>query len=133
MERACAAEEDDDPVREPDEIRDVDAEPERPGRETALPSERPEPADVGDTRETADDGNVAVVAVAERLVRPADDAGGVRTPLHRSLGDARCRMVRLPWLDRRIADHEDLGMPRDRQVRLDQDAPRPICRGAGRR
>src|SRR5215207_11230591 len=99
MERACAAEEDDDPVREPDEIRDVDAEPERPGRETALPSERPEPADVGDARQTADDGNVAVVAVAEGLVRaaedaPADDAGCVRTPLHRSLRDARRRMVR---------------------------------------
>ena len=73
-ERPRPADEDDDPVREADQIEDVDAEPQQPGGEAALAPERPEPRDVGDARQPPDDGDVAVVAVAERLVRPAEDA-----------------------------------------------------------
>ena len=47
-----------------------------PGGEAALPPERPEPADVRDARQPADDRDVAVVAVAERLVRPTQDRAG---------------------------------------------------------
>ena len=64
----------DDPVREPDEIDDVDAQPEQPGGEAALLPERAEPRDVGHAGEPADDRHVAVVAVAERLGRAAEDA-----------------------------------------------------------
>ena len=119
-----------------DEVRDVDAQPQEPGREAALPPERPEPADVGDPGQPADDRDIAVVAVAERLVRPAedppaDDLRGVRPALHRALGDARRRLALLPRLDRRVADDEDLRVPGQREVRSDQHAPRPVGLGAG--
>ena len=74
---------------------------------------------------------------AERLVRPAEDAPPddlrrVGPALHRALGDARGRLVRLPRLDRGVADHEDLGMAGDRQVRLDDDPAGAVGLGPGR-
>ena len=58
-------------VREPDQVDDVDPQPERPRDEPALASERPEPRDVRDAAQAPDDGDVAAVPVAERLRRLA--------------------------------------------------------------
>ena len=60
---------DDDPVGEPDQVQDVDRQPQDPGREAALAAERPEPRDVGHAGQPADHGHVAPVAVAERAAR----------------------------------------------------------------
>ena len=49
-------------------------EPQQPGGEAALPAERAQPRDVRHAREPADDRDVAVVAVPERLVRPTEHA-----------------------------------------------------------
>ena len=47
-------------------------EPQQPGGQSALLAERAHPRDVGHAGQPADDGDVAVVAVAERLVgRPS--------------------------------------------------------------
>ena len=91
----------------------------------------------GHARQPADDRDVAVVAEAERLVRPAedpapDDAGRVRPALDPALGDARRRLPRLPRLHGGIADDEDLGVAGHGQVGLDEDPAVAVRLGAGR-
>ena len=109
-------------------------EPQRPGGEAALPPERPEPADVGHARQPADDRDVAVVAVAERLVRAGRGSRRRMTlaaydpPWIAPWATPGRRLVRLPRLDRRVADHEDLGVARDGQVGLDEHPPGAIGR-----
>ena len=73
------------------------------------------------------DGDIAVVAVAERLRRPVeqpppDRLRGMGAALHRALGDAGCRAIGLPRLHGGIADDEDLRVAGDGEVRLDEDA-----------
>ena len=61
------------------------------------------------------------------------DLRGVRPALDAALGDAGRRAVRFPRLHGRIADDEDLRVPRDRQVGPDDDPPGAVGLGAGRR
>ena len=62
-----------------------------------------------------------------------DRAGRVLAALDPALGDAGHGPVRLPRLDRGVADHEDLRVAGDRQVRPDLDPARLVGLGAGRR
>ena len=137
QEAARPADEHDDPVGEPDQVRDVDAEPQQPRGEAALAAERAQPRDVRHAGEPADDRDVALVAVPERLVRPIehpapDDAGRVRPALDAALGDARRGLPFLPRLHGGIADHEDLRMAGHGQVRADEDPAVAVRLGAGR-
>ena len=138
QERERPASDDHDPVREADQVRDVDQEPQQPGGEPALLPERAHPRDVRHAAQPADDRDVAVVAVAERLHRlPAepreDGLGRVRAALDAALGDAGRGAVLLPRLDRRVADDEDLRVARDREVRPDAHPAVAIRLGAGGR
>src|SRR5262245_21552779 len=118
-----------DPVLEADQIEDVDAEPEEPrGEPTHF-----EALDVCDRARAADRGDVALVAVAERLVIAAslarpDDLGHVAPLLHRDGGDAQ-QVLRLPVLAadaNHVAESEHLWMPRHCQIRCDRDASGPV-------
>src|SRR5258706_8920524 len=119
-----------DPIREPDEIGDVDPEPEGPGEEAALAPETPEPRDVRDPGRPADDRDVATVLVVERQGGLAGRAGlqergGIVPGLDSTLGDAGHRStVRAARRDRGIPEDEDLRTTRDREVRPDAD---PAC------
>src|SRR5437867_777202 len=98
QEAPCPADDHDDPVREPDQVHEMDAEPQEPGREATLSTERAEPWDIRDPGEPADDGDVAAVAVAEGLHRLAiqsspDRPCGVAPALDAALGDAWHRSV----------------------------------------
>ena len=102
------------------------AEPQRPGDEPALPAERPEPRDVGDAGEPADDGDVAPVRVAERRRRlarqPAPDRlRRVAPALDPALGDARHGPVLLPRL-----------RPRRRRRRRSRGGPGSVRSGPTR-
>ena len=135
--RPGPADEDDEPVREADQVEDVDPEPQQPGGEPALPPERAEPADVGDPGEPPDDRDVAVVAVAVRLVRPAEDAAaddlrGVGAALHRALRDARRRLVRLPRLTAASPTTKISGWPGIVRSGSTMTRPDAIGRGPGR-
>ena len=68
---------DHDPVREADQVQDVDDEPQCPGEEPALSPERAEPRDVRDARQPADHRDIALVGIAERRCSPPrrDGAG----------------------------------------------------------
>ncbi len=114
------------------------AQPQQPGGEAALLAERAHPRDVGDAPQPADDRDVTVVAVAERLHRlPAeareDGLGRVRAALDAALGDARRGAVLLPRLDGRIADDEHLRVPGDREVRPNAHPAAAVRLGARRR
>ena len=137
QERPRPADDHDEPVGEADQVRDVDPEPEQPGDEAALPAERPEPRDVGDPGEPADDRDLALVRVPERRRRlageaPTDRLAGIRAALDAALGDARDRPTLPPRHHGGVADDEDLGVAGDGQVGPDDDPSRPIGLGAGR-
>src|SRR6478672_9244570 len=93
-EAAGPSDEDDEAVREPYQVGDVDAEPQQPRGEATLSSERSHPRDVRHARQSTDDRDVAVVAVPVRIVGPTehattDDLRRVRATLDAALGDAR--------------------------------------------
>ena len=127
-----------DAIGEADQVHDVDRQPEGPGEEAALPAERPEPRDVGDAGQPADDRDVALVRVAERLASPRPTAAGGSSA--RRAGRPGSRPGRrpgtgrsvLPRQHRRIADREDLRVARDRQVRPDDDPAVAVGRGVRR-
>ena len=139
QERPRPAHRDHDPVGEPDEIDDVDPQPERPGDEPALAPERAHPADVGDAPQPADDRHVAPVLVAERrrrlTVQPCQHhPAGVLAALDAALRHARDGLAVLPRLHGRVADDEDLGVARDGEVLADPDPAGPVglrARGLG--
>ena len=104
--------------------------PEPPGQQ----ARQLQPAVVHHRRHAADGGQVAVVAVAERLVRlAAQPRAQYLRHVHAHLlgcgGHARHGLAVLLHAGQ-VADHEHLGMPGQRQVGRHRHAARPIGRHA---
>ena len=117
-----------DPVLEPGQVHQVDAEPQHPGDETG----EPQLPDQRDSPEAADGRQRALVEVVERLLRrlagqpPGDLLGGVLRALDRDLRDTG-EVVEVDH----VADHEHLGIAGQGEVGVDADPAGPVERGAG--
>src|SRR5690606_3529058 len=122
----------DQPVAEPDQHQHVHEHPDQPGGVAA----EPDASEVRDGRGAADGRERSLVVVAEPLARlalqvPLDLPRHEPARLDRALRDPRhLRAIDLEV--REVADHEDLGVPRHRAIRLDHHAARPVQRRAQR-
>lgn len=121
-------------ILELDQVDQVDEEPDQPGRKTV----QPQSANLCHGRRAANHRHAAAVAVAKRRRGPAAQSAGdqacrVGPLLHGHRSDAGQRpTVGLPGVGQ-IAQHEDLGMARDTQVRPDDHAALTVEFRAGRR
>jgi hypothetical protein len=121
-------------VPKTDQVHDVHEQPRQP----AEPAFQLQPSEIGDGRRAADGRHVPEIPILERPARLTIDAAddisrGVPARLNCDLGDTWQRPAVCPGDRRKIADDEDLRVPRDREVRLYDDSPRSIRRDAERR
>src|SRR6266536_44489 len=116
-------------VAKPDQEKDVDEAPREPRDEPR----HPEPAEIGDRLRPPDDSEVALVAVPERPTGPAREVpshvpSDVSSLLDRHRRDARKRLSRLRDDRGDVADRENAAIPRNGEVRQDENAARAVQR-----
>jgi hypothetical protein len=129
QEAPAPAREHDDAIGEADQIDQVDAQPQHPGRKAAGLPERAQPWNIGHARKPADDRHVTSIAVVERLdglaaQAPPDGARGIAPALDRALRHARHNLLVKPCHSRRVTNHEDFRVIG--QVQLGVTTTRPL-------